>query len=115
MKRVYLACPYSSSVKEVRQYRFLMANKCAAYLMKQGYNVFSPISHSHPISLGMDNSNDSKFWVDMDLEWLEFCHQMVVVKLDGWIESKGIASEIEHAEFIGKPVLFMNPETMAVV
>lgn len=46
----YLACPYSHPDRDVRQRRFDQVNAAAAWLILNEQMVFSPISHSHPIS-----------------------------------------------------------------
>ena len=47
MKKLYLALPYSGQ----ENYSFRKANYQAGMLMDQGYVVYSPISHTHPIAL----------------------------------------------------------------
>jgi hypothetical protein len=46
----YLACPYSHQDSWRRIARFRAANKAAAELLLAGVNVYSPISHSHPLT-----------------------------------------------------------------
>ena len=36
------------------------------------------------------------------------CEKVVVVKMDGWETSKGVAAEIKIANELGKPVEFME-------
>lgn len=98
-KKIYLAIPYSDPDPKVRLLRFELANKIAVKLLREGFNVWSPISHSHPISLYMDNSNDSDFWCENSLAFLVSCDELVVYCLQGWKESKGVAREIEFAKF----------------
>ncbi len=49
MEKIYLATPYTDFDPAVRAARFFAVNKVAAHLMKKGFLVFSPISHTHPI------------------------------------------------------------------
>ena len=111
MKTCYLGLPYSSPSRKVRWKRFNEANKAAAHLFKMGYNCLSPISHSHPISLHMDNSQDSEFWTLIDQYWQYQCDELIVLTLDGWEDSVGLKKEIEFARSIGQDVLFMDPDT----
>jgi len=76
-----------------------------------GYNVFSPISHSHPISLYMDNSLDSEFWTSVDEHWQKKCDKLILLTLPGWKESVGLKKEYLIAIEIGQPILFMDPMT----
>ena len=109
-KKLYLALPYSDPDPETRRVRFKLANEMAAKLLEQGYNVFSPISHSHLVSLYMENSNDSDFWCDNSLEWLRVCDEMVVYRLPGWRESKGVKREISFAQELNIPVRYLGDE-----
>jgi len=96
--KIYVACPYSHPDQAVREERVLAADKYAAKLMERGHIVFSPLSHSHPISKHCKvDPTDHDFWLRQDLAWLKACHRMHVLCLDGWQESKGVKEEIEEA------------------
>lgn len=107
--KVYLASCYSDPDPSVRASRFDALNRKAGDLIQAGHIVFSPISHSHPISLHMDNSNDSHFWVDQDMAFIPWCDEMWVLRLDGYVQSKGVAREIGEAQRLGKKVRFIDP------
>lgn len=111
MKTVYLALPYSHEDERVRESRFIAANMAAAKLYESGYNVFSPISHSHPISIFMDNSNDSSFWTSVDEFWQSRCDYLFILALPGWDESIGIKKEINTADKNGQKIFFIDPGT----
>jgi len=110
MKIIYVACPYSSFIELIRNERFEAANKHAATLMMQGHVVFSPISHSHPISKHLGNSNDSDFYVNQDLYWLKFCDEVHVLQLAGWEQSSGIQKELKEARKLGINVKYIVNE-----
>jgi len=102
---IYLASPYSNADPIVRQNRFEFACQKAAQIMAEGHNVFSPIAHSHVISLHMDNSLDHDFWLNQDLSFLErWADEMWILTLGGWKDSEGVALEIETAKRMGLPV-----------
>ena len=99
MKKIYLAAPYSHPDKSIREHRVEMVNRKAADLMTQGNLVFSPLSHSHPISQYCTaNPCDHDFWLKQDLWILAICDEMHILCLNGWAESKGIKAEIDFAE-----------------
>jgi hypothetical protein len=108
MKTAYLAVPYSHKNKSTRMARFDCANIAAAHLFKLGYNVLSPISHSHPISQYMDNSNDSAFWVSVDEYWQRHCDVLFVLKIEGWKDSAGVHREIGLAIELGQTIKFLE-------
>ena len=91
MKRLYLACPYSHPDPAMRRLRVHQANMKAAELMEAGNLVFSPLSHSHPISNHCNvDPADHDFWLRQDLWILDICDEMHILCLPGWDESKGI-------------------------
>lgn len=108
MQSIYLAVPYSSPMEDVRRARFEEANKVAGILMQRGFAVFSPISHSHPISLHLGNSLSHDFWLAQDRYWMNRSDVLVVLKLPGWKQSKGVAYEIWYFRVSGKPVEYME-------
>lgn len=105
---VYLCAPYTNKDKRIRIQRVRAVNRKAAELMDQGHIVFSPISHSHPISRYTNaDSCDSGYWTRQDLAFLPACDEVWVYRLQGWDKSRGIKIETEEAERLGKPVRFI--------
>jgi hypothetical protein len=73
-----------------------------------GWNVFSPITHSHPLALcGLKGSWE--FWQKIDVEYLILSERVVVLCLDGWKESTGVTAELEIARQLGIEILYMSP------
>ena len=107
---VYLASPYSSPHPVERDYRYLMACKAAAYLIKQGYEVFSPIAHSHGIAMVGDGLQHSELWYEADRRIFDICDLLVVAKIDGWDNSKGVQMEIGWARNKGIPIEYLEQE-----
>jgi len=104
---IYLASPYSHPDAAVVERRFEAACQAAAALIRQGKTVFSPIAHSHSICrYGLPG--DWRFWQRQDLEYLDACDEVVVLKLEGWQESRGVQAEIAAARALGKPVSFLS-------
>lgn len=107
---VYLASPYSHANPIVREQRFLAVCKAAGKMMEAGDIVYSPIAHSHPISVTMTVSpTDHHFWLRQCFGVLERSSLLRVLMLDGWIQSKGVAAEISFAKEQGIPLEFVNP------
>lgn len=108
---IYLASPYSAPRESERELRFRLVCEKAADLMLEGFEVFCPIAHSHPIeTLGMDHMEGHDFWLKQDFAILKYCTQLMVYKLPGWTLSRGVAAEIEYANRMGIPVDYIEFE-----
>jgi hypothetical protein len=101
---IYLAIPYTWNPEK----SFEIATKVAAQLMEEGKVVFSPVTHSHPISQYIDDNFrlDHDFWMSMDLPILKKCDLLCVIVIsdDGFdlIEnSRGCKREIDEAGSLG--------------
>lgn len=108
---IYLAIPYTWNAMEA----FYVANKVAGRLMKEGYIVFSPISHSHPIAehLGQKIQFSHDFWIRQDLPILRKSDKVIfiVVGDDGMKrieESKGCQSEKAEAIKCNIPIEYVK-------
>jgi len=107
-KKIYLATPYSHPDPKVKEERFYTINKVAARLLNQGFIVFSPISHCHPLHVsGEGVPSDWEFWKRFDSAYLEWCDQMFVFCAQGWKESVGVQAEIEIIKEMGKPIRYL--------
>lgn len=107
---IYLACPYSSDRDpRLPHERFIAANYAAAKLMQQGAHVFSPISHGHPIAKAGALPTCWAYWESYCRTMLTACSRVIVLMLDGWQESTGIAGEIAIARELGLPVEYLDP------
>ena len=111
---IYLASPYSHPEVSVREQRFHAVCRMAATLMQQGHVVFAPIVHGHPL-VGHGLPTDWPFWERFDREHLRRCDELVVLMLDGWRESVGVAAEIRIAAELGKPVRHIDPHRAATL
>ena len=115
MNIAYLACPYSHRDPKVKNLRYSIATKVAYDLMSKGIQVYSPLTHNIPIDkLGFHG--DWTTWQDFDRSMLARCDRLIVLKLAGWEESRGVSAEIEHATELNLPVEWMEcPEDIALI
>lgn len=110
MSYVYLASPYSHKNPLIRAERFDAACKAAAKLMQSGMAVFSPIAHSHPIEQHFGGKIEGlEFWMKQDIPLLASAARLMVLTLDGWEASRGVAAELEYARKNGIPISFVEP------
>jgi len=106
-KIIYLAIPYTWNA----ELSFKIANEVAAQKMKEGHTVFSPISHSHPISKNMTKKEqfDQELWMRQDLPMLRKCDELLLVSIgkhgDHLIStSKGCQRELSEAKIANIPI-----------
>jgi len=72
--------------------------------------VFSPITHTHVISEVGNLSGAYERWATLDEAMIAASAGMIIVEMDGWRESVGIAAEIEICRRLTKPVYYMRPD-----
>lgn len=109
MQLTYLAAPYSHRDPAVVEARVIHIARAAAWLLENtGKNVFSPISHSHPLHVLAGMKGDWTFWCKIDTDWLERSDDMVVITLPGWRESTGVTAERGIARELELPVTYLN-------
>lgn len=104
---IYLATPYSHPDKAVMERRFNEAAAIAAKLMGDGHFVFCPITHTHPIAVHGELPRGWDFWERYDRIMLTACTKVIVAKMDGWGQSKGIAGELRIAAELGLPIEYL--------
>lgn len=106
---IFLASPYSNPDAETRHKRFLAAAKAAANLTQLGNLVYCPITHTAPMAEYGHLPQDCNYWLDLNRFYFERCDLLVILKLIGWDISVGIRQEMDWAEELGKPVIFIGP------
>jgi hypothetical protein len=105
----YLASPYTHDSQSVRESRFHQVCEIAAKLTERGLFIFSPIAHSHPIAMCGNLPTDWKYWEEYDRQMIAACDELIVAKIDGWEQSKGVTAEIKIANLLGIPVSYIEP------
>lgn len=102
---LYLATSYSHPDAAKRAARANLASQCAAWLMRKGWCVISPLSMGHAIAAeGAEMPSDFAAYQEVCLRMLEASDALVVLLLDGIRESVGVAAEIDHARKLGIPL-----------
>lgn len=104
----YLATPYSKHPRG-HEAAFAEAIEAAAICIRGGVMVVSPIAHSHPIAVRGAIGGHYDAWRELDEALIDASNGIIVVEMDGWQESEGIAFELERAAALGIPVLYMSP------
>lgn len=94
---VYLAAPYTHSDPEVVKQRMELYYKVDAELMKNGIMTASPLL-KHALLAVSDLPGDWEYWKEYALRLLSSCDRMIIIGMDGWDKSTGVAAEIEFCE-----------------
>ncbi|MBI5346353.1 MAG: DUF1937 family protein [Chlamydiae bacterium] len=108
VKLIYLACPYRDEDLNVRKKRCAAAHFVAAELSSQGHHVFSPLTHNE-ILVDLTQNLPGAHWLEFDLAILSICKKLLILKLEGWEDSKGVQVEIAFAKKNGIPIEEMMP------
>lgn len=104
----YVGTPYSK-YPDGLHVAWTEACKATAYLLRSGLRVYSPIAHTHPVSMyGEIDPYDHEIWLPADAPFMHNACGLIVVKMCGWEESHGIQEEIKLFKKLGKPVLWMD-------
>lgn len=110
----YLATPYSKYPAGLDA-AHAMACRAAAALMNRGHRIFCPIAHSHCIGVaGHLDNRDWDFWRRQDEPMMRAANGMVVVKMEGWEESVGVTDEIAAFEWMGRAIVYTDPEDLGL-
>ena len=99
MIKIYLAIPYSG----MEPSSYYQATRATGLIMRESkgrYNVFSPITHSHPLKeYGLPTA--WAFWQDVDYQFIDWADEVWVLVPEEGIctidESKGVQAEIKYA------------------
>lgn len=98
---VYLAAPYTHKDLKVQTQRYLLVTRAAAWLLRHGHLVYSPVTHCHPMAIHGELPGTWQFWQHIDTAYLRHSHMLVLLPLHGWRESVGVAHELEFARKLG--------------
>ena len=104
---IYLASPYSHTNPAVREERYLLARHFTVLMLKTGRPVFSPIVYGKEMETQI--GTDFESWKLLNDRMIEICDGFIVLRIDGWEESKGVAYEIELAKSLGLSITYVDP------
>ena len=105
---IYLASPYTHPDPEVREQRFEAVTRHAAELVVMGQPVFSPITHTHLMVKVYGLKIDWETWWPMNKAFMDSSKAVIILKLDGWDESMGVAKEEMYANENNIPIKYRD-------
>lgn len=110
MKKIYLAIPYSG----MEESSYLQANLGTVAVLENGHNVYSPITHSHPLTKLTENKLPGtwEFWSAIDYQFIDWADELwVLIPKEGVekvLNSTGCQAEIKYATEQGKKVMYIK-------
>lgn len=105
MIKVYLAIPYSGMENSAYNQVSLATAKL---IETKKFNVFSPITHSHPLTLikGVNLPGDWEYWQTIDKQFIDWADEVwALIPTEGpekLKKSKGVKEELSYASEKGK-------------
>lgn len=106
----YLASPYSTpkvegrDILDLKEERHEAVQKAGAELYGKGYCLYEPIASSHFKALKYSLPGTYEYWMKRDRAAIDSCVGVIVLDIEGWMESTGVTDEIAYAKELGKPV-----------
>ena len=107
---IYLASPYSHPDPLVVKTRYLLVMQTCAALINAGRFVWSPIVHCHEMTQLHNMPSDAEFWKHYNFDFMRRADEIMVLKIPGWDQSKGVKMEIDFAQYNNIPLYYVNEE-----
>ena len=98
---LYLAAPYWHDDPDVRKTRVRLATAAERELINYGFATLNPIRMSRDVASALSE----QAWREHGLSMLRRCDLVVVLRLEGYEKSKGIAAEVAYARALGIKVI----------
>lgn len=107
MKLIYLAVPYTGMAPS----GFYQVTRAMALILRKGkVNIFSPITHSYPLTQ-YEMPHEWEFWEKIDYDFLDRVNELYVLIPDEGVEkiikSTGVNAEIEYAKTRGLTIKYV--------
>ena len=107
----YLASPYTHPNAIVRTQRVIKAKLTAAALTQKGYTVLSPIVYyDELVQIMPGHGHDFAAFEKHNKRMINACHAMLVLRIQGWLDSVGVQAEIAYCREKNKRVIFIDYE-----
>lgn len=104
---IYIASPYYSPDSGITQRRMEKIYEIMGEYIKRGEHVISPLS-MHEVVIRHNLDGTYAYWGKYCLNILNRCDKMVVLCMDGWKESKGLADEIRFCTENNIPIEYLE-------
>ena len=103
MSFIYLASPYSHPDPAVKTARYRAALNATRFLLEKKIWVHSPIVHCHYLAIEAGLPDNFEFWQEYNFAILERAEEMLILRMEGTEESRGVKAEMAEATRLGIP------------
>lgn len=108
--RIYLLSPFTHENYDIQYRRYASALDATIKLKQRGLLVFSPIVYTYWPYVYGGFPPEFNFWSRLDLTFIRYwCTVGVVLQIDGWDVSRGIAAEVEELAELQLPCYYLTP------
>jgi len=112
---VYLMGPYTwhgdESLRRVNECgRYRTITQFAAQIAQAGLTVYSPITHSHPMTEYAELPGTWDYWKRQDEAVMQVCRECWQLRIDGYQQSVGCQAEFRMALEMGKFMRMIDPD-----
>lgn len=119
-KLVYIASPYTARHPEGHRLHSIEHDRYMTVLryvrkkmLERKFVYYSPIVHGHHVELLSPGEIPYETYIKAGLEMLRVCDMLEVLCIEGWIESKGVQEEINFAETLSIPIIYIYPRSLS--
>lgn len=104
---IYISIPYTGC----ENLSFCVSCVVLEKLIRAGNVAISPVVCGHAMERqNRITKSDHDLWLGYDLKLLRHCDVLAVITLDGWEDSAGVKAEIDEAERLGVPIVYLDPD-----
>jgi hypothetical protein len=105
----YLASPYTHPELDVMDHRYEAAMSALNYLLQCRMWTYSPIVHCHELAKTHHLPRHAGFWRSYNRAMLDSARSLIILTIDGWDDSVGVADEMKTAKRLHLPTSFLHP------
>ena len=87
--------------------RYIRASKALTYLLNEQRWAYSPIVHCHELGKIGGLPKEAKFWEAYDFHMLSCAKSFLILRIEGWETSHGVAAEKAEAERLNLPIGYL--------
>ncbi len=107
-KVYYLASPYSHINKDRMNARYEAIEFIAALLIHEGIILIEPIAMCHHKSIKYELESGYEYWKSRDRTFIERSDGIILTRMEGWEESKGMEDEAGYAYLLNKDIIYLD-------